>query len=132
VGGGEVEGVAGGGDAEFGEGHEEEAAEGCAEEGAVDGLEAGVWGGVDVEAGGAEEFDGLLAGDVVCADGEDARLVAEDAGAGAEVLEFVFVGHLLDAGAGGDVALVDEAVEEFGAAFYYGEVVGEFHVFSIC
>jgi len=125
--GGEVEGVAFGGDVEFGEGHEEEAAEGCAEEGAVDGLEAGVGGDVDVEAGGAEEFDGFLAGDVTAADGEDAGLVAEDPGAVAKGLQFVFVGHLLDSRAGGDEALVDEAVEELGGRFDGGEVTGQAH-----
>ena len=79
MGGGKVQGVPFGGDLEFGKGHEEKAAECCAEEGAVDGLETAVRWGIDVEAGGAEEFDGLLAGDVVATDGEDSRLIAEDA-----------------------------------------------------
>lgn len=112
VGGGEVQGVVLGGDVELGKGHEEEAAEGGAEEGAVDGLEAAVGWGVDVEAARAKELDGFGAGRVVAADGEDAGGVAKHAGAAAEVLEFILVGHLLDARARGDVALMDEAVEE--------------------
>lgn len=118
-------------DVEIGEGHEEEGGEGGAEEGAVDGLEAGVWRGVDVEAGGAEELYGFVAGAVVEADGEDLGGVAVDAGAGAEVLEFVLFGHLLYAGSGGDVALVYQAVEELGGAFYHAEVRGYAEVSSV-
>ena len=80
-------------------------------------MEAAVGRGVDVKTGGAEELDGFGAGGVVAADGEDFGRVAEDARAAAEVLQFVFVGHLLDAGPGGDVALMDEAVEELGGGF---------------
>ena len=95
MGGGEVEGVAFGGDFEFGEGHEEEAAEGGAEEGAVDGLEAAIGRCVDVEAAGTEKFDGVDARGVVAADGQHFGAVAEDPRTGAEMLGVVFLGHLL-------------------------------------
>lgn len=52
-------------DVQVGEGHEKEGREGGSEEGAVDGLEPRVGWGVDIETGGAEELDSLVAGTVV-------------------------------------------------------------------
>lgn len=46
----------------------------------------------------------------------------------AKVGEFVFLGHLLDAGARDDVALVNEAVEELSARFDDGKIAGHARV----
>ena len=120
--GSRAEGNVGAADAEFGEGHEEEAAKGCAEEGAIDGLEAAVGRRVDIKTAGAEELDGFVAGDVAAADGQDLCLTAVDAWAGTKVAGFVLLGHLLDALARGDVALVDQAVQHLGAALHDGKI----------
>ena len=121
----ELKRVALGRDLELGKGHKEEAAERRAEEGAVNALEAAVGRRVDVQARGAEELDRVDARLVVAADGQDLGLVAEDARAGAEVEEVVLLRHLLDALARGDVALVDEAVEELGGALDDAGVRGD-------
>ncbi len=103
----EVQWIVFSGDIEFGESHEEEAAERGSEESTVDRLKSAVWGGVDVQAGGAEKLNSFLAWDVIAADGKDTGLIAEDAWARSKVLELIFVCHLLYAGSGCYVTLVN-------------------------
>jgi hypothetical protein len=91
-------------------------------------LEAAVGRRVDIETAGAEELYGLVAGDVAAADGQDLCLTAVDAWAGAKVAGLVLFGHLLDALARGDVALVDQAVQHLGAALHDGQIRSHAHV----
>lgn len=65
--------------------------EGRAEVGSVDGgVAAGLW-GVDVFAAGAKELDGMVAGNVGQADGDEGVGAAEDAGTAAKVEFLVFL-----------------------------------------
>ena len=91
----------------FGVRHEVEVREGCAEVRSVD---VGLTGGLGVEeivAFGAEDVDGVVAGEVGEAAGEDRLTLAEDPGAAPEGSELVFFVHGVHPAVGDDISGVD-------------------------